>query len=360
MRAHPLALETRGLLRTALLPLVVAFRASVALRALAYRRGWLRVRRLNCPVISVGNLSVGGTGKTPFVVFLAETLLRLGWKPSILSRGYGRRSGEGPIALEPGAGRAPDPRVVGDEPALLARRLPEVPLVIAADRYRAGLMAEERFGVNVHLLDDGFQHLALARELDIVLLDLTRNYSTAALLPAGSLREPLAALARAQIVVLTRAELADPLPLENELRRLNPDLKIFRSRTRLEKFVDAASGNVLAMASVVGKPVCAFCGIGNPSAFFGDLRKWGLAPVVERVFPDHHPYSEQELGALSRQATEIGAATLLTTEKDVMNFPRGWRSDFPVLACVVEVEVEPSTAFVEALAGRLEGTRPRP
>ena len=359
MRAHPPALEKRGPLRTALLPLAMAFRGGAALRALAYRRGWLRTRRLNCPVISVGNLSVGGTGKTPFVAFVAETLLRMGWKPGILTRGHGRQHARVLITIEPGTERAPDPRVVGDEPALLARRLPAVPLVIAADRYRAGLVTEERFGVNVHVLDDGFQHLALGRELDVVLLDLTCDYSRAALLPAGPLREPLAALARGQVVVLTRAELADALPLENELRRLNPGLKIFHSTTRLTKLVDAASGHALAAGALAGKRVCAFCGIGNPQAFFQDLRKWGLAPVVGTAFPDHHLYSEQELGALSRQAIEAGAAALLTTEKDVMNLPREWKSTVPILACVTEVELEPAAAFDELLASCVETSRMR-
>ena len=119
----------------------MAFRAGVALRHVAYRHGWFRTRRLNCPVISVGNLSVGGTGKTPLVAFIAEALRRRGWKPGILTRGYGRRRGTEMIALEPGAGRAADPRVVGDESALLAARLPGIPIVIAADRYQAGLMA---------------------------------------------------------------------------------------------------------------------------------------------------------------------------------------------------------------------------
>jgi len=337
----------------------MAFRAGVALRILAYRRGWLRTRRLNCPVISVGNLSVGGTGKTPVVAFLAETLLRLGWKPGILTRGYRRQHGTETITLEPGARRAPDPRVVGDEPALLARKLPAVPLVIAADRYRAGLVAEERFGVNVHVLDDGFQHLALGRQLDVVLLDVTRDYSRASLLPAGPLREPLAALARAQVVVLTRAELGDALPLENEVRRLNPGIKIFRSTTRLEKLVDVASGNGLAAEALAGKPVSAFCGLGNPQAFFRDLRDWKLTPVVETAFLDHHLYQEQELATLARHATEAGAAALLTTEKDVMNLPREWKSTVPILACVTEVELEPAAAFDELLASCVETSRMR-
>jgi len=357
MRAQPQVLEKQGLSRMVLQPLAMGFRAGVALRHVAYRHGWFRTRRLNCPVISVGNLSVGGTGKTPMVAFIAEALLHRGWKPGILTRGYGRRHGTEVIAVEPGAGRAADPRVVGDEPALLAARLLEVPIVIAANRYRAGLTAEERFGVNVHVLDDGFQHLALARDLDVVLLDVTRDYSRASLVPAGPLREPLASLARAQAVVLTRLELGDPLPLEEEVRRINPGLKMFRSTTRLRRLVEAASGNERAADALVGQPVGAFCGIGNPRAFFQDLQRWGFATVAETAFPDHHPYRNGELVEQVRQATEAGATVLLTTEKDVMNFPREWQSTVPILACVTEIELEPATAFDELLASCIERSR---
>ena len=343
-------LERRGPLNTILQPLAMVFRAGVAFRNVAYRRGWLRRHRLNYPVISVGNLRVGGTGKTPLVAFLAEALLRRGWKPAILTRGYGRRHGTETLTIEPGAECAPDPRVVGDEPALLAKRLPAVPIVISADRHRAGLLAEERCGANVHILDDGFQHLALERDLDVVLLDVTRDYSGASLLPAGPLREPLAALARAHVAVLTRSELGDAFHLEEAVRHVNPGLMIFRSTTRLLRLVDAANGNEWAAARLAGTRVSAFCAIGNPRAFFRDLQRWGFATAAETAFPDHHPFQSEELSGLARRASEVGASALLTTEKDVMNFPRGWKSTVPLLACVVTIELEPAAAFDEMLA----------
>ena len=261
------------------------------------------------------------------------------------------------IVIEPGTGRAADPRVVGDEPALLAARLPVVPIVVATDRYQAGLAAEERFEVNIHVLDDGFQYLALARDLDVVLLDVTREYFRASLLPAGPWREPLAALARAQAVVLTRIELGNPLPLEEEVRRINPGLKVFRTTTQLARLVDAGSGNERAADTLVGKSVGAFCGIGNPRAFFQDLQRWGFATVTETAFPDHHPYRNEELLELVRQATEAGATALLTTEKDVMNLPREWKSTVPILACGTEIELEPAAAFDELLASCTETSR---
>ena len=358
MRAHPQVLEKQGLSRLLLRSLAVGFGAGVAIRRAAYRHGWFRTRRLSCPVISVGNLSLGGTGKTPMVAYIAEALLHRGWKPGILTRGYGRRHGAKMIAIEPGRGRMAEPIVWGDEPALLAARLPEVPIVIAANRYRAGLTAEERFGVNVHVLDDGFQHLALARDLDVVLLDVTREYSGASLVPAGPWREPLASLGRAQAVVLTRLELGDPHPLEEAVRRLNPGLKMFRSTTRLRRLVDVASGIEWVADALVGKPVGAFCGIGNPRAFFGDLQAWGFATVAETAFPDHHSYRNGELIEQVRKATEAGAIALLITEKDAMNLPREWKSPVPILACVTEIEIEPAAAFDELLAGCLESWRP--
>jgi tetraacyldisaccharide 4'-kinase len=207
------------------------------------------------------------------------------------------------------------------------------------------------------VLDDGFQHLALARDLDVVLLDVTRDYSRASLLPAGPWREPLASLARAQAVVLTRLELGDPLPLEEVVRHINPGLKMFRSTTRLRRLVDSASGNERAADSLVGKPVGAFCGIGNPRAFFQDLQRWGFATVMETAFPDHHAYRHEELHELFSKATEAGATALLTTEKDVMNLPREWKSTIPILACVTEIKLEPAAAFDDLLVNCVETSR---
>src|SRR2546428_1442900 len=223
-----------------LAPLAAAFGLGVALRGGAYRRGWLKTRRLNRPVVSVGNLTLGGTGKTPLVEFLTKCLLKRGRKPVILTRGYGRRDSGRIIALEPGPGRVADPREVGDEPALLARVLPEAPIIVGADRYQAGRLAEERFDVDVQVLDDGFQHLALARDLDVVVLDTTQQLS--GLLPAGRQREPCSAPARAGLVLLTRVELGDPGPLEEPVERINPRARDFPSRLELFRLGDVVTG----------------------------------------------------------------------------------------------------------------------
>ncbi|MHB8652321.1 MAG: tetraacyldisaccharide 4'-kinase [Terriglobia bacterium] len=336
-----------------LIPLAAGFRMGVALRTAAYRRGWLATRRLNRPVVSVGNLSVGGTGKTPFVAFLAERLLAHGLKPGILTRGYGRRNGADLIAIEPGVGRAPDPREVGDEPALLARKLPQVPIIVCADRYRAGRLAEDKFKVDVHILDDGFQHFALARDVDIVLLDTTQDLSDRELLPAGRLREPCVALVRAHCVVLTRSELADPRPAEERVRKINSKAGIFHCSTKLQGVMDISNGKLIALQAALDGPVYAFCGIGNRPAFFADLEKWGFSVAARSEYPDHHIYKPDEITRLVANARKAGVKILLTTEKDALNFPRMEKTGIPIFACVIQAEVREADALEEALFDRI-------
>jgi len=340
-----------------LMPLAAGYRMGTALRIAAYRRGWLATRRLNRPVISVGNLSVGGTGKTPFVAFLAELLTKRGWKPGILTRGYGRRKGASIISIEPEVARDPDPREVGDEPALLARKLPDIPIVVGADRYHAGLLAEERFKVDLHILDDGFQHIALERDVNIVLLDSTQSYSNRELLPSGRLREPLKALQRAHMIILTRAELADPAPTEKQVRRINPKAGIFRCATKLKGLLNISSGALEQFNLIESEPIHAFCGIGNPSAFFDDLEKWGFSVASRNPFPDHHVYQSQEMNRLIARARETGAKRLITTEKDALNLPHLDKTDIPILACVVQTEVCEAAAFEDVLLERLQAVR---
>lgn len=342
-----------------LTPLALGFRLGVALRRAAYRHGWRKTRRLRRPVVSIGNLTTGGTGKTPLVRFVTQRLLDRGWKPSILTRGYGRRAGADLFVLEPGTERRVEAREVGDEPAMLAKALPDVPIVICADRYRAGCVAEERFNVAAHLLDDGFQHWTLARDVDVVALDVTQEFSDWAVLPAGRLREPCSALRRAHMVLLTRTELGDPLPLQQRVSRINPRADVFRSTTMLRGFVDAQRGGAFPVQDLRGERLCAFCGIGNPAAFFADVREWGFSLVAEEAFPDHYLYSAADLAGLARRARETGAVALLTTEKDMMNLPRGWSSEVPVAACVIEAQIAGEDAFVSALLERLEAARER-
>jgi tetraacyldisaccharide 4'-kinase len=345
-----------------LIPLAWGFRCGVGLRSLSYRRGWREKRRLSRPVVSVGNLSVGGTGKTPLVQELALILLQNGLKPSILTRGYGRRSTEELILLEPGVARSSDPRQVGDEPALLARALPSVPIAVSSDRFAAGRAAEERFNVDVHILDDGFQHLALERDLDIVAVDATQELSANALLPAGRLREPPSALRRANIVVLTRCDLADGANIATKVARIAPHAQVFQSFTRLVKLVEVGTGAVYSPEAVRSGGGMAFCGIGNPRAFFSDLALWGFTVVSEKIWRDHHIYSAHEINEMMLEAGRIKAVALLTTEKDAMNLPQlppASASRMPIFACSIRAEIEEEQNFAEAILGAAKARRLR-
>lgn len=332
-----------------LTPLSMIYKQAAIARSALYHRGALRSRRLNRPVISIGNLSAGGTGKTPLVALVAKLLLARGLKPAILTRGYRRRRGSRLVALAPSSARSCDPREAGDEPALLAADLPEVPIVICASRYEGGWYAEEHFHIDVHILDDGFQHLQLARDLDVVALDATQGFSDRALLPAGRLREPCSALGRAQIVVLTRTELGDPEPLDKAVRAIHPAVQIFRSHTRLASLIRLASGMRVRPEDFQDKAFFAFCAIGNPSAFFGDLERWAFRIAGRRAFPDHHVYTERETGMLMREATRLQASAFITTRKDVMNLPPGWKPGLDVYAGSIEIEIQNLPAFEQAV-----------
>lgn len=316
---------------------------------MAYERGWLRQRRLARPVVSVGNLAAGGTGKTPLVRWLCERLQGSGFRPAILTRGYRRRRGPDSVVVPPRAGRRPNAREIGDEAAWLARALPEVSIGVGADRFQTGRLIEDNFPVDVFVLDDGFQHLALARELDVVTLDATRPISDDAILPAGLQREPCSAVARAGVAVITRTELADPAPVEVVVREMNPEVSIIRARTRVDHLVDAASGASHSAEAWVGRPVHAFCGIGNPEAFFRNLRLWGFDVVRESVFPDHHAYRDL------RFARGGQVAALVTTEKDAVNLEAldVTEAGAPVLVCRTRLELADEAALDEILFARL-------
>lgn len=336
-----------------LAPLAAAYKFASITRSACYRHRLLRARNLNQPVISVGNLTVGGTGKTPLVAMLATLMLKRGLTPAILTRGYHRRRGKRLIALAPSPSRFPNPRETGDEPAMLARLLPEVPIVIGASRYEAGLYAEETFRVGVHLLDDGFQHLQLARILDVVALDVTQDFSDCAILPAGRLREPVSALGRAQVIVVTRVELGDGSRLEQAVRRINSSAHVLRSRIKLAALSHIVSGERVPAAALDRTPIYAFCAIGNPRAFFRDLERWGFRVNGRRAFPDHHVYTRADTALIAREAAALNASALITTEKDLMNLPAAWKPPLDAYACVIEMEMDNAATFEAAVLAHL-------
>jgi len=231
---------------------------------------------------------------------------------------------------------------------MLAHQLPEVPIVVCVDRHRGGCLAEQRFGVNIHLLDDGFQHLALARDVDIVLVDTTCELNEL-VLPEGRLREPWSELARAHIVVLTRTNCGHTAAFEERIGCFSPHARIFRSSTRLTGIVQVPEGASIEQAEIHGRPVMGFCGIGNPGAFYRDLMRWGFQVVKTASYRDHHRYNPAEVKQLERLAQANGATALVTTEKDWVNFPPVWNADLPVLVCRVDPEIQDEEVMVDEI-----------
>ena len=331
----------------ALDPLAAVYGAAVATRLAAYRRGLLAVRRAARPVLSVGNVAAGGTGKTPFVRWLAGELLARGWRPSILTRGYGRKS-HGTVVVSDGAGAVASVRDAGDEPALLARALPSLPIVAEANRARGARRAEEiQPAIALHLLDDGFSHVALARDLDVVLLDATDPDAGGALLPAGRLREPLASLARADLLVVTKTEQADPARARALAARYAPGVPVYHAATRVLGIRDSA-GNAVEASDLPGATCVAVAGLARPDAFFATLAGLKIVPAASRTFRDHDPYGSAALGRIERAAEESGATAVVTTEKDAVKLDG--RLGLPVYRVAVDMPVVEPGFVAEALA----------
>jgi tetraacyldisaccharide 4'-kinase len=320
----------------ALWPLARIWEAAVRARVSLYKHGFLPRYRLGKPVISVGNLSVGGTGKTPFVLWLWHELAARGLAASVLTRGYGRQDRTEPLVFQSSEGS----ERAGDEVRLLLDGGVH-PVGVAAKRELAGVAIEESSHVDLHLLDDGFQRLSLMRALDIVLLDCTRPPWEWDLLPAGRLREPMSALERAQIIVLTRAyDWTQAGELEKQVRRYNRHALLTRAVTEV-KGVDREIG-----------PAFAFAGIGNPKAFYDDLGRANVEVVDTLSFWDHHRYTESDWERIVQKAAAAGAQVLVTTEKDAMNLGgkragKDARPTLPIKVAGMEIVVEEGDKVVD-------------
>lgn len=292
------------------------YRGLLGAREWLYARGVLRGRALPCPVVSVGNLTVGGTGKTPAVMLAARSLQARGHRPAIASRGYGRRSHGVHVVSDPGGVRL-EPEEAGDEPFLLARRLPGIPVVVAGNRYDAGRLALERFGSTALLLDDAFQHRTVRKDLEIVMARARRPWGNGRLLPGGPLREPLEALVRADVVVATGARgLPDLDELAAAVGRCAPGVPVLPAAYVPAECWEAPAMHAVALASLRGQPLLAFAGIAAPASFRTTLSEAGVETVGLVSFPDHHWYTSADLERLDRRAGEVGATALVTTEKD--------------------------------------------
>ena len=319
------------------------YRAAVALRNRAYDRGWLAVHRAGLPVVSVGNLTVGGTGKTPTVEWVARWYRRHGKRVVILSRGYGQAQG------------------LNDEGRVLEDNLPDVPHLQDADRVRSARIAREELEAELLVLDDGFQHRRLARDLDLVLLDALDPFGLARLLPRGLLREPASSLRRADLAVLSRADLIAPgerAAIRAEAERRAGPLRWVEARHTPLELVDA-EGATGSLEELTSRTVAAFCGIGNPEGF-----RRTLAPLCDsvrefRVFPDHHDYAAADVHSLVAWAHESAADLVLTTQKDLVKLRGLNLGPVPLRALRIGLEIVAGQDVMEdALARLLENAPP--
>ena len=281
------------------------------------RRDYVRRRKLAAPVISIGNITMGGTGKTPCVLRLAEILKQRGRRPGILTRGYGRNSPHKHLALEPGT--ILNAEHTGDEPQMFVRS-GLAPVGIGADRFHTGTLLVRDFGADVLLLDDGFQHQRLARSVDVVLIDALDPFGGGEVFPLGRLREAPAGLARAHLILITRSELSDlSAAIERQVRRWNARAPVFRAGVEPQAWVEHRTGRRHGPAERPFERAGVFCGLGNPEAFRRTLERMGVEPVAWVDFEDHHRYRPRELRHISQEMRAQGATALVTTEKDVMN-----------------------------------------
>lgn len=322
-------------------PLSALYGAVTRTRASLYRRGTFRTTKLERPVISIGNITAGGTGKTPLVEWVAETVAGAGKKVCILTRGYGREHPERQVVVSDGHAILATPNEAGDEPYLLANNLLGSAAVISnADRIAAGRYAIETLGTECFVLDDGFQHLRLARDLDIVIIDATNPWGQGQLL-----REPKSALSRADCVVLTRCDQAKNIDaLRAKIRDLIRGRPVFESTMRARQ-VEVSTG-----------PVAAFCAVGNPRSFFAQVRNNGYALVFEKAYTDHHWYTQNDADDLVRAATRAGAKSLVTTAKDAVKL-RSLSLSLPWDVLEVEISIREEEALRELVLSSASSLR---
>jgi tetraacyldisaccharide 4'-kinase len=283
----------------------------LSVRALAYRLGALPSRKLPRPVISVGNITLGGTGKTPMTARLAADLIGRGLRVAVLSRGYGGTANGALRIVSDGSQILLSPEESGDEPYLLARKVPGLMVVIGADRHQAGLLALKELQPDIFILDDGFQHLRLKRDLDLLLLDAAKPFANGYTLPAGFLRERISACRRADLVVYTRSAQAGA-------PNLFPDKPSLWTSHALSGMVPVSGGETIGLQALQGKRITAFSGIANPASFFDLLESCGVRLTATLSFADHTRYGDQEVAAICRLKTASRSTVLITTEKDAV------------------------------------------
>jgi tetraacyldisaccharide 4'-kinase len=323
------------ILNLLLRPLSAFYYLGAAVRLNGYQAGILKQKQLSVPVVSVGNLTVGGTGKTPITIELARSLMQFGLKVGIVSRGYKRQSSDRVLVVSDGRNVLVDAFQAGDEPYLIASSASGAVVIVSADRYEGGKLAVNDYGCDVIILDDGFQHLKLARSYDIVVWDYNDDPRKMGLLPAGRLREPLSELCRADCLVISKVpENPDPERM-NDIRimvnRYKQGMPVLTCRFETDGFhLVYPNQKVRITTRGAGTRVFAFCGIARPEGFFKNLEDLGCVIVGKETFPDHHWYSDSDLKRLIENFKASGAQYLVTTEKDRVRLPEDFIEQVPL------------------------------
>ena len=302
--------------------LSVLYEAAVYLRRIFFGLHIFKQKKISCPVISVGNLTLGGTGKTPTVIQVAQLLTRNNRKPVVVSRGYGRRDDTEMIVVSDGKSVLVDAQTGGDEPVMIASKLPGVPVVVGSKRVQAAQLALQRFSPDVVLLDDGFQHVRLKRDLDIVLLDSGNPFGNGKLFPAGILREPIPALKRAHAVLITKMDDTVDVSMLKETIRQYTQARIFTSRQVPVDLIDYRSSDIKSLAALRGSKVLAFSGIARPDSFIVLLRSLGADIAAALNYSDHYDYQKSDLAAVYQKAADEKISMIVTTEKDAIRLKK--------------------------------------
>lgn len=340
-----------------LIPLSALYSAVMRTRLAAYQRGWLPVSKLPTVVISVGNLTTGGTGKTPLVEWVCRAISEQGTqsgqrertKICVLTRGYRRDNPRSQVVVSDGAKLLSSEREAGDEPFLLAKNLLGIAAVISnPDRVAAGQWTVEQLKTEVCVLDDGFQHQRLSRDLDVVVIDATNPWGGGRLLPHGRLREPLTSLSRADCIVITRIEQVEDLAsIRETIRRLSAGVPVFVSRM-VTSGVRSLNGEGVNSEAVRSETVAAFCGVGNPESFFKHLRHEGYRLALTTKFADHHIYKQSEVDTLVEAAKARGATSLITTAKDAMKLA-SLNLQLPCFVLEIKISVDDQDSFLQLI-----------
>ncbi|MEK6302151.1 MAG: tetraacyldisaccharide 4'-kinase [Acidobacteriota bacterium] len=321
------------------------YELGVRLRVAAYETEYFKEKRVGATVISIGNITLGGVGKTPMVEFIARYLKSEGHEVAILTRGYGRRSRGMQVLNDPRGGRSSaqgSHREFGDEPLMLARVLPDVPVIVGSDRSESGRWAEKELNTDVLILDDAYQHLGLARDLNVVLIDATDPFGGFEMAPFGRLREPLYGLKRADLVIITRADRPFDQAQTNAIIKhfcgaQVPVMYVYSSITGLRHL---ASGERYELREFSGWNVALMCAIGNPHAFADDILQTGMNIVSENFFRDHHVFTQQDFDRVLQAARDLGADAIVTTEKDAVRLEGLALGEFPLYAAPLKIESE--------------------